>query len=64
MLKPDPEDKSKCSIQVIIEADAMGYVPGWVKTEIMRQQAYSYANLRKFVPLFIKNNPEKANEKV
>ena len=55
IFKPLKDDKTKCEMTYIIEADLGGNIPVWIVKQVVKDIAYSVVELRKVIPTYLKN---------
>ena len=53
---PYPDDPTKCSVDLVIEADIGGNIPNWVFKQVLGETAYGLVLVRELLPDWVKKN--------
>ena len=55
---PDPNDPNKCTCRQIIEFGLMGYIPGFVTNQVIKDTAWGLEKIKKHIEPWLKTKSD------
>ena len=56
---PVKNNPNKCDVDLVIEADLMGNIPGYVQKHVIKDSAYGLHVIKSLLPKYIEENKKK-----